>query len=68
MNKLKNENIYMEEICLIGKKQDLINIIESHIAYLLASGYDNDDNPELNICYNFLIQLDETSKFLDEND
>lgn len=63
----------MEEIHLIGKKQDLINIIESHIAYLLASGYDNDvysshNHPELNICYNFLMQLDETNKFLDEND
>jgi len=63
----------MQEIHLIGKKQDLINIIESHIAYLLASGYDNDEHsshnhPELNICYNFLIQLDETSKFLNEND
>ncbi len=62
----------MEEIHLIGKKQDLINIIESHIAYLLASGYDNSDNPyysnpELNICYNFLNQLDETSEFLQEN-
>lgn len=62
----------MEEIYLIGKKQDLINIIESHIAYLLASGYDIDDNlynnnPELNICYNFLMQLDESSKFLQEN-
>lgn len=62
----------MEEIHLIGKKQDLINIIESYIAYLLASGYDNGDNPyysnpELNMCYNFLIQLDETSKFLQEN-
>ena len=58
----------MEEIHLIGKKQDLINIIESHIAYLLASGYDNDNNPELNICHNFLMQLNETSNFLDEND
>lgn len=62
----------MEEIYLTGKKQDLINIIESHIAYLLASGYDNGDNryynnPELNICYNFLMQLDETSEFLQEN-
>ena len=62
----------MEEINLIGKKQDLIDIIESHIAYLLASGYDNGDNPyhsnpELNICYNFLMQLDESSKFLQEN-
>lgn len=63
----------MEEICLTGKKQDLIDIIESHIAYLLASGYDNSDNPyygnsELDICYNFLMQLDETSEFLDKND
>jgi hypothetical protein len=62
----------MEEIILIGKKQDLIDIIESHIAYLLASGYDNSDNPyysnsELNICYNFLMQLDESSKFLQES-
>ena len=62
----------MGEIYLTGKKQDLINIIESHIAYLLASGYDNEDNPyynnpELNICYNFLMQLDETSEFLQEN-
>lgn len=63
----------MEEIHLIGKKQDLINILESHIAYLRASGYDNGDNPyynnpELDICNNFLMQLNETSKFLDEND
>lgn len=63
----------MEEINLIGNKQDLIDIIESHIAYLLASGYDNGDNPyygnpELNICYNFLMQLDETSEFLNKND
>ena len=62
----------MEEILLTGNKQDLIDIIESHIAYLLASGYDNSDNqyynnPELNICYNFLMQLDETSEFLPEN-
>jgi hypothetical protein len=62
----------MEEIILIGKKQDLIDIIESHIAYLLASGYDNSDNQyysnsELNICYNFLMQLDESSKFLQES-
>ena len=62
----------MGEIYLTGKKQDLINIIESHIAYLLASGYDNEsnpyyNNPELNICYNFLMQLDETSEFLQEN-
>lgn len=35
----------MQEIHLIGKKQDLIDIIESHIAYLLASEYDNGDNP-----------------------
>ena len=56
----------MNEIHLIGNKQDLIDIIESHIAYLKASG-SNDPyhgNPELNICYNFLIQLDETSEFL----
>ena len=65
----------MNEIHLIGNKQDLIDIIESHIAYLKASGYDNSNdpyhgNPELNICYNFLIQLDETSEFLSkkEND
>ena len=62
----------MEEILLTGNKQDLIDIIESHIAYLLASGYDNSDNlyynnSELNICYNFLMQLDETSEFLPEN-
>lgn len=68
-----NESIDMEEIHLIGKKQDLINILESHIAYLQASGYDYDDNPycnnsELDICNNFLMQLDETSKFLNQND
>jgi len=62
----------MEEILLTGNKQDLIDIIESHIAYLIASGYDNSDNlyynnSELNICYNFLQQLDETSEFLPEN-
>lgn len=56
----------MQEIHLIGKKQDLINIIESHIAYLLASGYDDSD--KLNMCYNFLMQLDETNKFLRENE
>lgn len=56
----------MQEIHLIGKKQDLINIIESHIAYLLASGYDDSD--ELNTCYNFLMQFDETNKFLIENE
>jgi len=38
----------MGEIHLVGKNQDLINIIESHIAYLLASGYDNGDNTYYN--------------------
>lgn len=62
----------MNEIYLTGNKQDLIYIIESHIAYLKACGYDNSDdlhcgNSELNICYNFLMQLDETSEFLTEN-
>ncbi len=61
-----------EKITLIGNEKDLITILESHIAYLLASGYDNSDNlyynnSELNICYNFLMQLDETSEFLKEN-
>ena len=58
----------MENIILTGNKQDLIDILESHIAYLEASGYDNSNtyysHPELNICRNFLIQLDETSSFL----
>ena len=58
----------MENIILMGSKQDLIDILESHIAYLEASGYDNSNHyyshPELNICRNFLIQLDETSSFL----
>lgn len=58
----------MENIILMGNKQDLIDILESHIAYLEASGYDNSNSyyshPELNICRNFLIQLDETSSFL----
>lgn len=62
----------MNEIYLTGNKQDLIDIIESHIAYLKASGYDDSNyqyngNSELNICYSFLIQLDETSEFLPEN-
>ena len=35
----------MEEIILQGNKKELIEILESHIAYLQASGYDNDDNP-----------------------
>lgn len=60
-----------EEITLIGNEKDLITILESHIAYLQASGYDNSNkyytHPELNMCYNFLMQLDETSKFLQEN-
>ena len=52
-------------------KKELIEILESHIAYLQASGYDNSGNPynrhpELNICYNFLQQLDESNKFLPE--
>ena len=58
----------MENIILTGNKQDLIDILESHIAYLEASGYDNSNtyysHPELNICRNFLIQLDKTSSFL----
>lgn len=58
----------MENIILIGSKQDLIDILESHIAYLEASGYDNSNSyyshPELNICRNFLMQLNETSSFL----
>ena len=63
----------MEEIILQGDKKELIEILESHIAYLQASGYDNSDNsyyghPELNICYNFLFQLDENSKFLPKNE
>ena len=46
----------MEEIILQGNKKELIEILESHIAYLQASGYDNSGNPydrhpELNICY-----------------
>lgn len=60
----------MENISLIGNKQDLINILESHIAYLEASGYDNSSpyysHPELNICREFLMQLDETSSFLND--
>ena len=61
----------MENIILTGSKQDLIDILESHIAYLEASGYDNSNpyysHPELNICRNFLMQLDETSSFLKED-
>lgn len=61
----------MDEISLYGNKKDLITILESHIAYLEASGYDNSNpyysNPELNTCRNFLSQLDETSSFLNEN-
>ena len=62
----------MEEIVLQGNKKELIEILESHIAYLQASGYDNDDNPynghpELNMCYNFLFQLAENSEFLSKN-
>ena len=61
----------MEEIILQGNKKELIEILESHIAYLQASGYDNSGNPydrhpELNICYNFLQKLDESNKFLPE--
>lgn len=60
----------MENIILTGNKQDLINILESHIAYLEASGYDDSNlyysHPELNICRNFLTQLDETSSFLND--
>lgn len=63
----------MEEIILQGNKKELIEILESHIAYLQASGYDNSSNPyyghpELNMCYNFLFQLDENSEFLPENE
>lgn len=58
----------MKNIILTGNKQDLIDILESHIAYLEASGYDNSNSyyshPELNICRNFLMQLDETNSFL----
>lgn len=61
----------MNEIFLHGNKQDLIDILESHIAYLEASGYDNSNpynlHPELNIYRNFLMQLDETSSFLKED-
>ena len=61
----------MEEIILQGNKKELIEILESHIAYLQVSGYDNSSNPyyghpELHICYNFLQQLDESNKFLQE--
>ena len=35
----------MEEIVLQGNKKELIEILESHITYLQASSYDNDDNP-----------------------
>ena len=63
----------MEEIILQGNKKELIEILESHIAYLQASGYDNSSNPyyghpELNICYNFLFQLDENNEFLPTNE
>ena len=59
----------MEKIILQGNKKELIEILESHIAYLQASGYDNSSNPyyghpELYICYNFLQQLDESNRFL----
>ena len=60
-----------EKIILNGNKEELISILESHIAYLQASGYDNSNpyysHPELNICRNFLIQLDETNKFLQDD-
>lgn len=60
-----------EKIILNGNKEKLISILESHIAYLQASGYDNSNpyysHPELNICRNFLIQLDETNKFLQDD-
>lgn len=56
---------------LHGNKQDLIDILESHIAYLEASGYDGSNpynsHPELNTCRNFLMQLDETNSFLKED-
>lgn len=63
----------MEEIILQGSKKELIEILESHIAYLQASGYDNSSNPyyghpELNMCYNFLFQLDENSEFLPKSE
>ena len=42
--------------------ESLINIIESHIAYLKTSGYDVCDSS-----YYFLSQLDETNEFLLKN-
>ena len=61
----------MDEIFLRGNKQDLIDILESHIAYLEASGWDCygpiHTCSELIACRNFLIQLDETSSFLKED-
>ena len=60
----------MDKITLHGNKQDLIDILESHISYLRASGYDYDDPnytcSGLITCRNFLIQLDETSSFLED--
>lgn len=52
----------MEEFSLYGNKSELIEILESHIAYLKASGYDQ--HVELDYCYNFLMQLDDSSDFL----
>lgn len=55
-------------ISLYGNKQHLIDVLESHIAYLHASGYDDGEHEELDYCYKFLIQLDENSIFLPDKE
>lgn len=54
----------MDEIILQGDKQHLVEILESHIAYLKACGYE--DHKELNYCYEFLMQLDDSSEMLQD--
>ena len=57
------------EIILLGNKKDLIEILESHITYIVASGYDK--HRELDICYDYLMQLDDSNEYLqqlNEND
>lgn len=55
----------MNEIKLYGKESDLISILESHITYLEATGYEDHTNNELGICREFLMQLDPGSDFID---
>ena len=53
----------MNEIELYGDKQHLVDILESHIAYLKACGYE--EHRELDYCYEFLMQLDDSSEMLE---